>query len=82
MNFSFTDTNMVHIHANMMESTEDTIKLMYSDDQTGIVVPENHMLMQAMLFQRPYEEAFKHAEELFHIEEKKKALQEQFAKKV
>ncbi len=82
MNFSFTDTNMVHIHANMMESTEDTIKLMYSDDQTGIVIPENHLLMQAMLFQRPYEEAFKHAEELFHMEEKKKALQEQFAKKV
>jgi len=36
----------------------------------------------AMLFQRPYEEAFKHAEELFHMEEKKKTLQEQFAKKV
>ena len=81
MNFSFKDTNMVHIHANMLESIEDTVKLMYSDDQTGIVIPENHLLMQAMLFQRPYDEAFKHTEDLFHIEEKKKALQEHFAKK-
>ena len=81
MNFSFTDTNMVHIHANMLESIEDTVKLMYSDDQTGIVIPENHMLLQAMLFQRSYEEAFKHTEELFHTNEKKKALEEHFAKK-
>ncbi len=50
MDFSFTDTNMIHIHANMMESIEDTVKMMYSDDQTGIVIPENHMLMQAMCF--------------------------------
>jgi len=81
MNFSFSDTNMVHIHANMLESTEDTVKLMYSDDQTGIVIPENHMLLQAMLFQRSYEEAFKHTEELFHTNEKKKALEKHFAKK-
>ena len=81
MNFSFKDTNMVHIHANMLESIEDTIKLMYSDDQTGIVIPENHMLMQAMLFKRPYDDAFKHTEDLFHVEEKKKDLQEHFAKK-
>ena len=40
MGFSFTDTNMIHIHANMMESIEDTVKMMYSDDQTGIVIPE------------------------------------------
>ncbi len=81
MNFSFTDTNRVHIHANMLESIEDTVKLMYSDDQTGIVIPENHLLLQAMLFQRPYEEAFKHTEELFHINEKKKTLEEHFGKK-
>jgi len=80
-NFSFKDTNMVHIHANMLESIEDTVKLMYSDDQTGIVIPENHLLMQAMLFQKPYDEALKHTEELFHIVEKKKDLQEHFAKK-
>jgi len=54
---------------------------MYSDDQTGIVIPENHMLMQAMLFQRSYEDAFNHTEKLFHMAEKKKTLEEHFAKK-
>ena len=54
MNFSFKDTNMIHIHANMTTSIDDTIQLMYSDDQTGIVIPENHMLMQAMLFQKSF----------------------------
>jgi len=81
MGFSFTDTNMIHIHANMVESIEDTVKLMYSDDQTGIVIPENHMLMQAMLFQRSYEDALNHTEELFHMAKKKKILEEHFAKK-
>jgi len=81
MGFSFTDTNMIHIHANMVESIEDTVKLMYSDDQTGIVIPENHMLIQAMLFQRSYEDALNHTEELFHMAKKKKILEEHFAKK-
>ena len=79
MKFSFKDTNMIHIHANMVESIEDTVKLMYSDDQTGIVIPENHMLMQAMLFQKEFNDAFKHTEELFHMKEKKKQLEEHFA---
>jgi len=81
MNFSFKDTNMIHIHANMLESIGDTVKMMYSDDQTGIVIPENHMLMQAMLFQKNYDEAFKHTEELFHMKEKKKSLEEYFSLK-
>ncbi|AJZ75351.1 type II glyceraldehyde-3-phosphate dehydrogenase [Candidatus Nitrosotenuis cloacae] len=81
MKFSFKDTNMIHIHANMMETIGDTIKMVYSDDQTGIVIPENHMLMQAMLFQKSYEESFSHTESLFHMEEKKKALEAFFAKK-
>jgi len=81
MGFSFTDTNMIHIHANMLESIGDTIKMMYSDDQTGIVIPENHMLVQAMLFQRSYEDALHHTEELFHMTEKKKTIEEHFAKK-
>jgi len=81
MGFSFTDTNMIHIHANMIESIDDTVKLMYSDDQTGIVIPENHMLMQAMLFQRSFEDAFSHTEKLFHMTEKKKTLEGHFAKK-
>ena len=58
MNFSFKDTNMIHIHANMTTSIDDTIQLMYSDDQTGIVIPENHMLMQAMLFQKSFADSF------------------------
>jgi len=81
INFNFKDTNMIHIHANMLESIGDTVKMMYSDDQTGIVIPENHMLMQAMLFQKNYDEAFKHTDELFHMKEKKKSLEEHFSLK-
>ena len=79
--FNFKDTNMLHIHANMTTSIDDTIQLMYSDDQTGIVIPENHMLLQAMLFQRDYEDALKHTEKLFNMVEKKKSLEEYFSKK-
>ena len=81
MKFSFKDTNMIHIHANMVESIGDTIKMMYSDDQTGIVIPENHLLMQAMLFHKEYDDAFKHTEELFHMDEKKKILEDRFSLK-
>lgn len=78
--FSFKDTNMIHIHADLTEVQDDVVKLTYSDDQTGIVVPENHLLMQAMLFKRKKEDAFKHTEELFHMEEKKRMLEEHFKK--
>jgi len=81
MKFSFKDTNMIHIHANMLECIGDTVKMVYSDDQTGIVIPENHMLMQAMLFQKSYEDAFKHTEKLFHMDDKKRSLEEMFASK-
>ena len=81
MKFSFKDTNMIHIHANMVESIGDTIKMMYSDDQTGIVIPENHLLMQAMLFHKEYDDAFKHTEGLFHMDEKKKILEDHFSLK-
>lgn len=80
LGFSFPDTNMIHIHANMMSSIGDTVQMMYSDDQTGIVIPENHLLMQAMLFGKSYEDAFSHTEELFHMKEKKQKLEEHFAK--
>ena len=76
--FSFKDTNMIHIHADILEIQDDTVKLTYSDDQTGIVVPENHLLMQAMLFKRNRDEAFKHTEGLFHMGEKKRLLEEHF----
>ncbi len=79
MGFSFVDTNLVHVHANMTEVHGDTIQVMYSDDQTGIVIPENHMLLQAMAMGRPYEEAAAHTEKVFHMAEKKRILQETFA---
>jgi len=78
--FSFKDTNMIHIHADLIEVQDDVVKITYSDDQTGIVVPENHLLMQAMLFKRKKEDAFKHTEELFHMEEKKQILEAHFRK--
>ena len=81
MGFNFTDTNMIHIHANMTTSIGDTVQMMYSDDQTGIVIPENHMLLQAMLFEKSYDESFSHTESIFHMKEKKQKLQEYFAKK-
>ncbi len=79
MDYAFKDTNMIHIHANMTRSIGNTIQMMYSDDQTGIVIPENHMLMQAMLFEKSYEDAFSHTESIFHMAEKKQKLQEHFA---
>ena len=80
MGFNFTDTNMIHIHANMTVSIGDTVQMMYSDDQTGIVIPENHMLLQAMLFEKSYQEAFSHTESIFNMKEKKQKLEEHFSK--
>jgi len=79
MGFNFTDTNMIHIHANMTVSIGDTVQMMYSDDQTGIVIPENHMLMQSMLFGKSYKEAFTHTESIFRMSEKKEKLEKHFA---
>ena len=79
MGYSFSDTNMIHIHANMTSAIGDTVQLLYSDDQTGIVIPENHMLMQAMLFGKNRAEAAAHTESVFHMEEKKRRLQEHFS---
>ncbi|MGI0083248.1 MAG: type II glyceraldehyde-3-phosphate dehydrogenase [Nitrosopumilaceae archaeon] len=76
--FSFKDTNMIHIHADILEVQDDVVKITYSDDQTGIVIPENHLLMQAMLFKRNAADAFKHTEELFHMKEKKELLEAHF----
>ena len=79
MKFSFKDTNMIHIHANLTSKIDDTIQIMYSDDQTGIVIPENHMLMQAMLFKKSYEESSIHTESLFKMKEKKSMLEKHFS---
>jgi glyceraldehyde-3-phosphate dehydrogenase (NAD(P)) len=64
----------------MTESIGDTVQMMYSDDQTGIVIPENHMLMQSMLFGKSYQEAFSHTESIFHMIEKKEKLEKKFFK--
>ena len=79
MNFSFKDTNMIHIHANMTVAIDDTIQIMYSDDQTGIVIPENHMLMQAMLFKKSFDDSLVHTEQLFHMNDKKQTLEKHFS---
>ncbi len=79
MGFSFADTGLIHVHANMTSSAGDTVRTMYSDDQTGIVIPENHMLAQAMLFGRPYAEAAERTSSLFRAAEKKRMLEERFA---
>lgn len=79
MGYSFADTGMIHVHANMTSTSGDTVQLMYSDDQTGIVIPENHMLMQAMLFGRGRQEAASHTESVFALEEKKRKLEARFA---
>ena len=79
LGYSFTDTNMVHIHANMTVAIGDTLQMMYSDDQTGIVIPENHMLAQAMLYGRDYAKASSCTESLFHMAEKKTQLEKHFA---
>ena len=82
MGFNFTDTNMIHIHANMTTSIGDTVQMMYSDDQTGIVIPENHMLMQAMLFDKSYEESFAHTESIFNMKEKKQNCKNTLQRKI
>lgn len=79
MKFHFKDTNMVHIHAAMTVSQGDTLQMMYSDDQTGIVIPENHMLLQAMLHKRSFKQASEHTEAVFHMAERKADLEAHFA---
>ena len=79
MNFNFKDTNMIHIHANMTVSIDDTVQIMYSDDQTGVVIPENHMLMQAMLFKKSFDDSLVHTEQLFHMKDKKQTLEKHFS---
>ena len=79
MEFSFRDTSMIHIHASMTRSSDDMLQMMYSDDQTWMVIPENHLLMQAMLLKRPYKIAYQHTEDLFHMNEKESRLQAHFS---
>jgi glyceraldehyde-3-phosphate dehydrogenase (NAD(P)) len=76
--FEHDDTNMVHIHEETMRKTDDTLKILYSDDQTGIVIPENHLLFQSMMLGRPKNEAYELTDSLFQISRKRELLEKQF----
>lgn len=78
LGFAHGDTNMVHIHQDILRVQEDTVKIAYSDDQTGMVIPENHLLLQSMVFKRSREEALKRSDSLFQMSNKRKVLEEEF----
>jgi glyceraldehyde-3-phosphate dehydrogenase (NAD(P)) len=78
LGFAYGDTNMVHIHQDILRVQDDTVKIAYSDDQTGMVIPENHLLLQSMVFKRPREEALKRTDSLFQVSKKRKILEEEF----
>jgi glyceraldehyde-3-phosphate dehydrogenase (NAD(P)) len=76
--FEHDDTNMVHIHEETMRKSDDTLKILYSDDQTGIVIPENHLLFQSMIFGRPRTKAYEHTDSLFQMSKKREMLEKEF----
>lgn len=78
LGFEHGDTNMVHIHSDTIRTQGDTLKLLYSDDQTGMVIPENYLLFQSMLYGRPARDAYRRTEAIFHIDKKRKILEEEF----
>jgi glyceraldehyde-3-phosphate dehydrogenase (NAD(P)) len=69
---------MVHIHEETMRKSDDTLKILYSDDQTGIVIPENHLLFQSMIFGRPRTKAYEHTDSLFQMSKKREMLEKEF----
>ena len=79
LGFEHGDTNMVHIHQDILRVQDETLKIVYSDDQTGLVIPENHLLLQSMLLRRPRSEAMKKTDKLFRISDKKEMLEKEFA---
>ena len=78
MGFLHGDTNMIHIHQEVLKSQDDILKISYSDDQTGMVIPENHLLVQSLLFKKPRRKALLHTDKIFGLSQKKKVLQEEF----
>jgi glyceraldehyde-3-phosphate dehydrogenase (NAD(P)) len=78
LGFEHADTNMVHIHSDTIRTQDDTLKLLYSDDQTGMVIPENYLLFQSMLYGRPARDAYRRTDAIFHIDKKRKTLEEEF----
>jgi len=78
LGFPHGDTGMVHIHADVLKVQDDILKIAYSDDQTGMVIPENHLLLQAMILRRKKEEAIERTDKFFRMSEKKKVLTNEF----
>jgi glyceraldehyde-3-phosphate dehydrogenase (NAD(P)) len=78
LGFEHGDTNMVHIHSDTIRTQDDTLKLLYSDDQTGMVIPENYLLFQSMLYGRSAHDAYRRTDAIFHIDKKRKTLEEEF----
>lgn len=72
------DTHMVHIHKEVLRVQDDVAKIVYSDDQTGMVIPENYLLLQSMYFKRDRPDAIKRADRLFQMTRRKKELEEAF----
>ena len=78
LGFEYGDTNMVHFHSNAIRRQGDTLKILYSDDQTGMVIPENHLLLQSILFGRSKKEAYHRTDEIFSLEKKRRRLESEF----
>jgi glyceraldehyde-3-phosphate dehydrogenase (NAD(P)) len=43
-----------------------------------MVIPENHLLIQSMVFRRPRDEALKRADNLFQMNKRREMLEEEF----
>jgi glyceraldehyde-3-phosphate dehydrogenase (NAD(P)) len=78
LGFPHGDTHMVHIHKEVLKVQDDVAKILYSDDQTGMVIPENYLLIQSMFFKRDRNEALKRADKLFQMTRRKKKLEDEF----
>jgi glyceraldehyde-3-phosphate dehydrogenase (NAD(P)) len=78
LGFPYGDTGMVHIHADVLKIQDDVLKIAYSDDQTGMVIPENHILLQGMILRRNKKDAIERTDKLFRMSEKKKLLTKEF----
>ena len=76
--FQHGDTNMIHIHTEVLKVQDDLLKISYSDDQTGMVIPENYMLVQSMIHGCSRREAIKKTDNLFQITRKRNLLEQEF----
>ena len=76
--FKHGDTNMIHIHAEVLKVQDDLLKISYSDDQTGMVIPENYMLIQSMIHGCSRGEAIRKTDNLFQITRKRNLLEQEF----